>query len=139
MSEPKTKPTDEDAIAFLERVPEEQRRLDCLAVTEMMRDATGVEPTMWGAAIVGFGKYRYRYESGREGEWPVIGFSPRKNDLTLYVMPGFERFGDLMSRLGKHKTGKSCLYIKRLADLDLEVLRELIRLSVSEMAEKRVE
>jgi hypothetical protein len=139
MSEPKTKPTDEDAIAFLERVPEEQRRLDCLAVTEMMRDATGVEPTMWGAAIVGFGKYRYRYESGREGEWPVIGFSPRKNDLTLYVMPGFERFGDLMSRLGKHKTGKSCLYIKRLADLDLEVLRELIRLSVIEMAEKRVE
>ncbi len=95
-----------------------------------MKDVTGEEPTMWGSSIVGFGRYRYKYESGREGEWMITGFSPRKTDLTLYIMHGFERVADLMTRLGKHKTGKSCLYIKKLSDVDLGVLRKIVEKSV---------
>lgn len=139
MSEPKTRPTDESVPAFLERIGEEARRQDCLAITEMMREATGAAPVMWGASIVGFGRYRYQYESGRVGEWPVVGFSPRKNDLTLYIMPGFAEYEELLGRLGKCKTGKSCLYIKRLSDVDPEALRELIAASVREMADRRVD
>jgi hypothetical protein len=94
---------------------------------------------MWGASIVGFGRCRYKYESGREGEWMLIGFSPRKGDLTLYIMPGVGHFPDLLARLGRHKTGKSCLYIKRLDDIDLDVLRELVAKSVDKMAGRRVD
>ncbi len=139
MSALKTQPTDEPVLEFLGRLPNEGRRRDCLAVLELMREATGAEPVMWGGSIVGFGRYRYRYESGREGEWPVIGFSPRKNDLTLYILPGFARYGEIMARLGTHKTGKSCLYLKKLADVDLAVLRELIAASVLAMAGRRVD
>lgn len=93
---------------------------------------------MWGSSIVGFGRYHYKYESGREGEWMITGFSPRKGDLTLYIMGGFETFSDLMQGLGKYKTGKSCLYIKKLADVDADVLRKLITNSVKQMAPKRI-
>ena len=136
MAELKTKPTSESVNEFLGRL-DEKRRKDCMAVVKLMKSATGVRPKMWGSSIVGFGTYRYRYESGREGEWPVVGFSPRKSDLTLYIMPGFERFENLMKKLGKYKTGKSCLYIKRLTDVDVDVLKELITESVNAMSDKR--
>lgn len=139
MAELKTKVTDESVAAFLAKVEDPARRADCEAVLAMMQHATGCAPKMWGASIVGFGKYAYKYASGRTGEWPVTGFSPRKNDLTLYIMPGFTRYDALMKRLGKHKTGKSCLYLKRLADVDTTVLEELITASVEAMAKQRVE
>lgn len=139
MSEQKTKPTSESVLEFLGKISDEQRRRDCLSLLEMMRAATGAAPAMWGSSIVGFGRYKYRYDSGREGEWLIIGFSPRKNDLTLYIMPGFERFGGLMAKLGKYKTGKSCLYVKKLGDVDAVVLRELIGESVRVMSAKRVD
>jgi hypothetical protein len=104
-----------------------------------MVEVTKAEPEMWGNSIVGFGRYRYKYESGREGEGMITGFSPRKSDLTLYIMPGFEPFPDLMGRLGKYKTGKSCLYIKKLDDVDLNVLRELVDKSITMMADKRID
>jgi hypothetical protein len=139
MAELKTKPTQVDVLDFLGKLSDDQRRNDCLVVLELMKAATGADPLMWGASIVGFGRYQYRYESGRTGEWPVIGFSPRKNDLTLYIMPGFDRYESLLARLGKHKTGKSCLYLKRLSDVDLVVLKELIEESVKAMAPSRVD
>jgi len=139
MSELKTRPTEDSVIEFLDKIADENRRTDCLTIMELMRNATGTEPVMWGTSIVGFGRYRYRYASGREGEWPLVGFSPRKNDLTLYIMPGFGAYESLMTRLGKHRTGKSCLYIKRLADVDPSVLQTLIRKSVQAMAAKRVD
>ncbi len=139
MTEAKTKPTSQTAEAFIEQQPDAQRRADCYRVLELMQAATKCKPLMWGASIVGFGKYKYQYESGREGEWPIIGFSPRKNDLTLYIIPGFSKYEQLLQKLGKHKTGKSCLYLKRLADVDEKVLKELIAASVKAMASKRVE
>ena len=139
MAKLKTRPTDNPVTEFLETATDGQRRTDCLAIVEMMRDATGAEPVMWGKSIVGFGRYRYKYASGREGEFIVTGFSPRKNDLTVYVMPGFSRYGDLLDRLGKHRTGKTCLYLKRLSDVDMGVLKTLIQESVRAMASKRVD
>jgi hypothetical protein len=98
-----------------------------------MSDATKAEPSMWGASILGFGNYHYKYESGREGDWFLTGFSPRKRELSLYIMAGFERYNALMKKLGKHRTGKSCLYIKRLSDVDINVLSELVVASVEHM------
>jgi hypothetical protein len=98
-----------------------------------MKRVTGAEPRLWGAVMVGFGSYHYRYESGREGDWFVTGFSPRKGNLTLYIMAGFDRYPELLERLGKFKTGKSCLYVKKLADVDEQVLVELIAASVDHM------
>jgi hypothetical protein len=138
-TEAKTQPTNQDPVAFLDRIEDPQRRADCHAVLAMMQKATGAPPVMWGAAIVGFGCYRYKYASGHSGEWPVIGFSPRKNDLTLYLMPGFETQGALMAKLGKHKTGKSCLYLKRLSDVDRPTLETLIANSVQAMASQRID
>lgn len=137
-STPKTQPTGESVAAFLDAVADPQRRADCKVVAAMMKKATGVAPKMWGASLVGFGAYRYRYDSGREGDWPVVAFAPRKTDLTVYIMPGFDRYAGLLGRLGKHKTGKSCLYLKRLADVDTAVLGELIEASVAAMAPQRV-
>ena len=138
MAELKTKPTTASVTKFLNDVSDKTRRDDCFAVLEMMREVTKEEPAMWGSSIVGFGRYRYKYESGREGEWPITGFSPRKGDLTLYIMPGFDSDPALMKRLGKHKTGKSCLYIKKLADVDAKVLKQLIATSVKKLDSKRV-
>lgn len=136
MAEAKTKATGASVEAFLASKAAGQRLADCHALIRMMREATGDEPKMWGPSIVGFGLYRYKYASGREGDWPLCGFSPRKTDLTIYVMAGFEEFAELMARLGKFKTGKSCLYVKKLADIDLTLLRQLIAASVKAMKER---
>ena len=130
----KTKPNDASAEAFLNSVEDEKKRQDSFAILEMMQEVTGMEPQMWGSSIVGFGSYHYKYASGREGDWFQVGFSPRKQNLTLYIMSGFDAYDDLLSKLGKHKTGKSCLYIKRLEDVDLDTLRELVTLSVAYIA-----
>lgn len=130
MAEPKTKPTGVSVVAFLKTVPDDERRKDCQALVKLMKQASGAPAKMWGPSIVGFGTYHYVYASGREGDWPLVGFSPRKQDLTLYIMAGVERFPDLMKKLGKHKTGVSCLYLKRLSDVDLKVLEKLVKESV---------
>jgi hypothetical protein len=126
----KTKPTTSSVDAFVDSVPDEARRRDCRTLLELMREITGSEPAMWGSSMVGFGRYHYRYDSGREGDWFLTGFSPRKSALTVYVMAGFDRYEEIMRRLGKHKTGKSCLYLVSLADVDLDALRELVEESV---------
>ncbi len=131
MAELKTRKNDASVEDFLESVEDEGKRADSRAVLDLMRRVTGEEPAMWGGSIVGFGSYHYKYASGREGDWMKVGFSPRKQSLTLYIMSGFARFDELMARLGKHSTGKSCLYIKKLEDVDLEVLEELVRESVA--------
>jgi hypothetical protein len=122
----KTIPNDQDVEQFLNSVADEQKRRDSFTILELMKHVTGLEPRMWGSSIVGFGSYHYRYESGREGDTIVAGFSPRKQNLTLYNMGGFERYDDLLKQLGKHSTGKGCLYIKRLDDVDLATLKSLI-------------
>jgi hypothetical protein len=129
----KTQQHSASVTAFLNTIDDEQRRTDCLTVADIMKRATKTEPRMWGSSIVGFGSYHYRYESGREGDWFVAGFSPRKQDLTLYIVPGVERYPALLKKLGKYKTGRSCLYIKRLSDIDQTVLRELIEQSVRDV------
>ncbi|MBI3368461.1 MAG: DUF1801 domain-containing protein [Burkholderiales bacterium] len=118
---------------YIGAIADEDRRADCRALLELMRAATGMTPKMWGTAIVGFGSYHYRYASGHEGDACLTGFSSRKNDLTLYIMPGFARYEALIGQLGKHKLGKSCLCLKRLADVDAAVLSELVKLSVEDM------
>lgn len=133
MAELKTKLTTESVEKFLNGITDEQRRKDCFRVVEMMKAATKTEPAMWGTSIVGFGRYQYKYESGRELEWFLVGFSPRKNDLTLYLMSGFARYPELMKKLGKHKTGKGCLYIKKLDDVDQSTLKTLIKQSVADI------
>lgn len=131
MAELKTKPSDVSVAAFLDALPNEQQRADCYAILAMMRDATGAEPQIWGGTIVGFGKQRYQYASGRSGEWFVVGFSPRKQNTTLYLNYGFDDDEALLARLGKFSTGKACLYVKRLSDVDQDVLRELIQRTVA--------
>ena len=126
MSENKTVETGASVDAFLETVDSSTRREDARAVIEIMRRVTGVEPKMWGPSIIGFGKYHYRYDSGREGEMPRVGFSPRKANLVLYLTSKDGGFVTLLSRLGKHKTGASCLYVNKLSDIDVEVLEALI-------------
>jgi hypothetical protein len=129
-------PTNADVAAFLELVPDPARRQDCLTVLELMRRITKEEPRMWGSGMVGFGTYHYRYESGREGESFVTGFSPRKDSLTIYIMPGFLDTEPLLKKLGKHKTGKSCLYIKQLGDVDIGVLERLIANGVADVRKR---
>ncbi len=134
MAELKTQPNAASVEAFLDGVTDETKRDDCYALMDLMRGVTGEEPKMWGGSIVGFGSYHYKYASGREGDWFLTGFSPRKQNLTLYIMSGFSRHDELMAKLGKHKTGKSCLYVKKLADVDGEVLHELVERSVAHVA-----
>ena len=122
MAELKTRPTSASVAAFLKTVADDERRKDCQTLVKLMKQATGAPAKMWGPSIVGFGTYRYVYASGRQGDWPLVGFSPRKQDLTLYIMAGFARYAALMKQLGKHKSGKSCLYLKRLGDVDMAVL-----------------
>ncbi len=126
MAELKTRPTDQSVAAFLDAIPDAGRRQDALAIRDMMREVTGAEPRMWGGSIVGFGDYHYKYASGREGDWFRVGFSPRKQNLTLYLTYGYEQHADVLARLGKYKTGKACLYINRLRDVDMAALRELV-------------
>jgi hypothetical protein len=133
MAELKTKQNDVSVEAFLDGIADEKKRQDCYTLLEIMQDVTGAEPGMWGDSIVGFGTYHYKYESGREGDWFLTGFSPRKQNLTLYIMAGFDQYDELVAKLGQHKTGKACLYIKKLEDIDLPTLRELIQQSVEHM------
>lgn len=131
MAELKTKPEDASVEDFLDAVTDARRRADAKAVCALMREVTGHEPRMWGSTMVGFGRYSYTYASGRSGEWFEVGFSPRKQALTVYIMDGFEQRDELLSGLGPHSTGKSCLYIKRLDDVDRAVLRQLVQASVA--------
>ena len=134
MAELKTKLTDASVTDFLDSIKDEQVRQDCWAITEIMRKATNAEPKMWGASIVGFGSYHYKYASGREGDWMLTGFSPRKQNITLYVYPGFEDYDELTAQLGKHSCGKSCIYIKRLSDVHVPTLKKLVKASVKHMS-----
>jgi hypothetical protein len=118
---------------FLDKVPDERRRDDARAVSAIMEDVTGEKPAMWGTSMVGFGSYHYKYESGQEGDWPLVAFAPRKDSLTLYIMPGFKDYSGLLEKLGKHKTGRSCLYIKSLEDVHVPTLKTLVRQSVKHM------
>ena len=136
MADNKTKPTSASVTSFINGIEDREKRADCKKVAAMMRAATGARAKMWGANIVGFGRYHYKYASGREGDFMLTGFSPRKQALTVYIMPGFSKFSALMGKLGNYKTGKSCLYIKRLADIDEGVLQRLISASVKEMRRK---
>jgi len=133
MYELKTKLNDQPVEAFLNGVEDSQKKQDCFVILDLMAEITGQPPRMWGDSLVGFGKYSYHYASGHQGEWFLTGFSPRKQNLTLYIMSGFDEYDGLMAKLGKYKTGKSCLYIKKLEDVDQGVLRELIDRSVKHM------
>jgi len=131
MADLKTKPTTTSIDVLIQGIADEGRRQDCVTLAAMMKRITGAEPTVWSSGIVGFGTYHYKYASGREGDWFEIGFAPRKANLAVYVMPGLDRFGDVLARLGTYKTGKGCLYIKRLSDVDHDVLEELLTSAVS--------
>ncbi|MCG8515751.1 MAG: DUF1801 domain-containing protein [Halanaerobiales bacterium] len=133
MAELKTKKNDANVEDFLNSVENEKRRADSFAIMNLMQEVTGEKPAMWGNSIVGFGSYTYKYASGRKADWMLTGFSPRKQYLTLYIMSGFEQYDNLLEKLGKYKLGKSCLYIKKLEDVDQDVLRELVRQSVEYM------
>ena len=136
MAELKTWPNKSSVSAFIAAIDDSGKRSDAKKIAAMMRRATGKRAKMWGTSIVGYGSYHYKYASGREGDFMITGFSPRKTALTVYIMPGFSGFKSLMSKLGKYKTGKSCLYIKRLEDVDESVLEKLIVESVKEMRKK---
>jgi hypothetical protein len=133
VAELKTKVNDASVDKFLNSVKDEQVREDCYKILDIMKKATKAEPKMWGTSIIGFGSYHYKGKSGREGDWMLTGFSPRKQNLTLYIMPGFDEYNNLMKKLGKYTTGKSCLYIKKLEDVDTKVLKELVAKSAKKM------
>ena len=136
MAELKTKVNDASVDKFLQSFPEDRQK-DCYAVFEIMKKATKQEPKMWGTSIVGFGDYHYKYESGREGDFFITGFSPRKQNLTLYINSGFAEYGSLLEKLGKHSTGKSWLYIKKLDEVDTKVLKELVTKSVKAVTKQK--
>lgn len=135
-TENKTQPTEQSVESFLDSVEDERKRVDCYTLLELIGEITGDKPVMWGSSIIGFGTYHYKYASGREGDFMVTGFSPRKRNLTIYVMPGFDQYEQMLSRLGKYKTGRSCLYVNKLADVDMDILRELLSAGVKYMREK---
>ena len=132
-SDIKTKPGKGSVKKFLNSVENKKRREDAFVILDLMKDITKEEPKMWGPSIVGFGSYHYKYDSGREGDWFLTGFAPRKSSLSVYIMSGFKKHENLMKKLGKYKTGKSCLYINKLEDVDMKVLKELIKKSVQIM------
>ncbi len=136
MAEAKTKQTDQAVEEFLASVENDKRRADAEVVADIMTRVTGAPAKMWGSAIIGFDTYTYKYESGKTGDWMITGLSPRKSSLSVYIMPGFDAYADKLAKLGKYKTGKSCLYINKLEDIDLEVLEDLIATSVKDMRAK---
>lgn len=138
MAKAKNKTTENDASVedFLAAVKDEQKKADCIELKSMMERITSSPAKMWGSSIVGFDQYHYKYDSGREGDFMKVGFSPRAQNVTVYIMPGFERYAELMANLGKHKTGKSCLYIKKLDDVDRDILEELVQGSYDYMTNK---
>ncbi len=133
MAELKTKVNDASVEAFLNTIEDAKKRQDCFVILDLMREVTGAEPKMWGSSIIGFGATHYKYASGRDGDWFLAGFSPRKQNLTLYITGGFDQHTELMQSLGKHKLGKGCLYINKLSDIDQTKLRELVKRSVASM------
>jgi hypothetical protein len=130
MAELKTKKTKASVDKFLNSVKDEKKRKDSYTILKLMKQITKEEPKMWGTSMVGFGSYHYKYATGREGDWFITGFSPRKQNLTLYIMAGISKYPDLLKKLGKHKTGKGCLYINKIEDIDIKILKELIKQSV---------
>ena len=134
MAELKTQENDASVADFINGVADDKKRQDCVAVSELMQKLTDAEPKMWGSSIVGFGTYHYKYASGRKGEWFVVGFSPRKQNLTLYIMSGFDSCDEIMSQLGKYKLGRCCLYVKKLEDIDLKILEKLIKHSIKTLS-----
>lgn len=136
MPEQKTKPTAQSVEAFLKKTADEKVRPDCDTLIKMMKEATRKEPAMWGPSIIGFGSYHYKYASGYEGDAPLVGFSPRKGNISVYIMPYFEGHEALMKKLGKYKAGKACIYIKKLEDVDVNVLQQLIDQSVTYLKNK---
>lgn len=133
MAQNKTRPTPEDVAAYLDAVEPEGRREDARTLDALFRRVTGWSPRMWGPSIIGYGSYHYIYDSGREGDFLATGFAPRKANLSIYIMPGYTDYSPILDRLGKHKTGKSCLYISRLSDVDLDVLAELIQAGLDDL------
>lgn len=138
MAELKTKVNKASVDKFLKGIKDERVRDDCYKILDIMQKATKSAPKMWGTSIIGFGSYHYKYVSGRESDWMLTGFSPRKQSLTLYIMPGFDEYHSLLKDLGKHTTGKSCLYIKKLEDVDTKVLKQLVIKSVKKMKKENV-
>ncbi|MBT9317837.1 DUF1801 domain-containing protein [Leptothoe spongobia] len=133
MSGLKTQPNDASVDHFIQSVDNEQRRHDCLTLLPIMQRITQKEPKMWGDSMIGFGQYHYENRSGRGGDWFITGFSPRKREMTVYIMPGFDNYSALLEKLGKHRLGKSCLYIKKLSDVDVTILETLITQSIADM------
>ncbi|MBI5960251.1 MAG: DUF1801 domain-containing protein [Chloroflexi bacterium] len=134
MAELKTKPTGQSVQTFLESIEDEKKRQDSFALLQLIQESTGCEPKMWGDSIVGYGDYHYKSPAtGREGDWFLAGFSPRKQNLTLYLMGGFAQYESLMAKLGKYTTGKSCLYVKKLTDINMETLKELVKQSTEDL------
>ena len=136
MAKNKTTENTNSVTDFINTVTDETKRNDCFQIIELMQIQTGFEAKMWGGAIVGFGSYHYKYESGREGDAPLIGFSPRVNAITLYLAGDFDKKEELLKKFGKHKTSKGCIYIKRLVDVDIKLLKEMIKISVVHMKKK---
>lgn len=136
MAELKTKKNDNDIVEFLNGIDNEERRKDCFKLLELFEKWTDETPKMWGQSIVGFGSYHYKYDSGREGDWFLTGFSPRKHNLTIYITAGFKEYDQIMNELGKYKIGSSCLYVKSLSEIDTDKLKKLVEKSVANMKER---
>ncbi len=136
MAENKTIQTDASVSKFLDRIPDETKRRDSYKLVELMEQASGAPARMWGSAIVGFGSYHYKYETGREGDSPLIAFSPRKQNLTLYIIDDWEPYAEPLSKLGKHSISKYCLYIKRLDDVNIPILKKLIKDGIKQASRK---
>ena len=136
MAELKTKPTDVSVEDFLNNLEDETKRDDSYALLQIMKEVTGEEPKMWGPSIIGFGTYHYKYPTGTQGDWMLTGFSPRKQALTLYIMAGFSKYDEYLAKLGKYKTGKSCLYVKKLTDVNEGVLRKMIKSSIKDVKKR---
>ena len=132
----KTQPTAVSPHAFVASIENPKRRSDAELLLDLFERVTGMKPQMWGPSIIGYGKYHYRYDSGREGDFLMTGFSPRKGSLVFYIMPGYSKMGDSLARLGKHRIGKSCLYVNKLADIDLDVLEEIIVAGIKDVRER---
>ena len=138
MATAKTVPTARSVAAFLARAGDAQRRRDCEVLVHLMSEATGAPPVLWGESLLGFGEYHYVYESGREGDSPLVAFSPRKSDLSIHILPSLDGYESLLAKLGKHKAARSCLYVRRLEDIDLKVLRQVVVRAVKALAPQRV-
>ena len=136
MAENKTQPTDVSVSEYLEAVPHPTRRADGIALDQLFREITGWAPKLWGPSLIGYGSYHYVYDTGREGDFLATGFSPRKTNLSIYIMPGYQDYTSILDRLGKHKHGKACLYVNKLADIDMSVLEELIRAGLKDLRNK---